>query len=96
MTTSKIHIVPTQDFISSHRMGVILNTTVQGINQALGFENNNGVSGDGKVKHQWNFRVNGAECSIWDYKGSAAWGQFSFYGPRAVFVEIFGEGNLGE
>jgi hypothetical protein len=43
-----------------------------------------------KVDAEWNFIVDGIRCAIWDYKGSAELGFWSFFGPRQIFVHLFG------
>jgi hypothetical protein len=64
--------------------------TVEKINEVLGFEPN--VEDDlYKVKHSWGFEANGEICGIWDYKGSEKYGEFSTYGSKNVFVELFGD-----
>jgi hypothetical protein len=34
-------------------------------------------------------------CGIWDYKDSGKYKEWSTYGPRQVFVAIFGEDHVG-
>lgn len=69
--------------------GRLFNTSVEEINQVLGFQPN--IKDDPyKVKHSWGFKADGVPCGIWDYNGSETIGQFSTYGPTHVFVSLFG------
>jgi len=43
-----------------------------------------------KVRHSWQFSADGVPCAIWDYKGS----RWSTFGPKEVFVKLFGEANV--
>ncbi len=47
-----------------------------------------------KVRHSWGFTVDGQRCGIWDYKGSANADQWSFFGPKDVFVRLFSEAMM--
>lgn len=40
-----------------------------------------------KVTHSWGFLLDGAECGIWDYKGS----RWSTYGPADKIAALFAE-----
>jgi len=37
-----------------------------------------------KVKHRWEFTVDGEDCAIWDYYGT----RWSAYGPREAFAKL--------
>lgn len=84
-------ITPIAGLPSRGRQGSLQNTTAKDIKAILGFRANLPASGDGKVTMQWAFRVAGYDCSIWDYKGSAKEGCWSFNGPRQIFTAIFGD-----
>lgn len=52
-----------------------------------------------KVENSWGFLVygehngqelGGVRCGIWDYKGSHRDEVWSFYGPRHIFLDLFG------
>lgn len=77
-------------YINSHKQGTLFRLTVEDINQRLGFKPN--VSDDlDKVLYSWAFLAgdNNIPCAIWDWKGSANFNQFSFFGPRQVFDKLF-------
>lgn len=77
----------------SHRTGTLSNVSAKDIKKILGFSAN--VKDDpSKVKYSWGFKADDVECGIWDYKGSHKVNSFSTYGPKNVFVELFGEGNV--
>ena len=78
------------DQAGGSRTGTLQNITVKEINEILGFKPN--VEDDpSKVVNSWGFTADGAECGIWDYKGSHKYKQFSTDGPAAVFKELFGD-----
>jgi hypothetical protein len=96
-------ITPSNE-LGSHRTGTLTNTTVEEINEILGFKTNVEDDPD-KVENSWSFQVkwttkeakelntgnlrsNGA---IWDYYGSHKHGQFSTYGDAVVFQKLFGD-----
>jgi hypothetical protein len=73
----------------SHRTGSLKNINKTQIAEILGFEPN--VSDDPyKVENSWGFTVDGVFGAIWDYKGSHRYGVFSTYGPKEIFVKLFG------
>ena len=39
---------------------------------------------DNKVKHEWQFTVDGVPCAIWDYYGV----RWSAFGPAEAFAKI--------
>lgn len=85
-----MNIVP-DSRVGSYRQGTLAATVSAGrIREVLGFGPNVQDDPD-KVTMSWGFRVDGVECAIWDYKGSAFW---SFYGPAAVFKALFGAENV--
>ena len=59
------------------------------IDKILGFKPN-GAFDDSKSRWCWDFKANGKECSIYDWKGSSRYGQWSFRGPADIFQQIFG------
>ena len=80
--------VPTTDFIQSYKTGQLSSSlSKEDIDRILGFEGNQEESGDGKSTVVWDFRVDGVDCSIWDYKGS----RWSTFGPSSIFQELFGD-----
>jgi hypothetical protein len=58
------------------------------IDGILGFAPNN-PSPDEKVKYYWTFEYKGQYCAIWDYKGSSEVEQYSTFGPKEIFEELF-------
>ena len=73
------------DFISSFKMWSLDRTlSVERIGEMLPNVRDQGTSADGKCTHTWDFTVDGAECSIWDYKGL----RWSAYGPEAALRSI--------
>ena len=59
------------------------------IDAALGIGTTTPCDG-GKTEWEWAFTADGYLCGIWDYNGT----RWSAYGPRWVFVELFGEANV--
>ncbi len=83
-------IKPTDKFLESHRTGTLRGMTVEKIEDILGFAPNS--EGDtSKTTAQWGFTIDGKDCSIWDYKGSAEWQQFSAFVPHELLTSVFGE-----
>lgn len=60
--------------------------TADQITNVIGWASNPRDTDGEKVTHCWRFLANRQQCAIWDYRGE----RWSFYGPRAVFVELFG------
>jgi hypothetical protein len=60
--------------------------TPEQIDAALGLGTSTPCDG-GKTDLEWSFTADGYPCGIWDYKGR----RWSTYGPRWVFVALFGE-----
>lgn len=84
-------IEPVSTFISSHKQGELRPIDRAEIAKVLGFDCNS-VGDEYKVTMQWEFKVDGVECSIWDYKGSAQYAQqFSTFGPDKIFKALFGD-----
>lgn len=73
----------------SHRTGCIFNVSVLDVTIAVGFSSQ-GPSGDQKYYHYWEFLADGIPCAIWGYKGSDLKNRFSTFGPKEVFVKLFG------
>lgn len=88
-----MEIQPT-GFVSSHKTGSLSGLTLEQIQQRLGFGPTS--ENDDKSAYTWDFKVDGAECSIWDWKGSHRSRQWSAYGPadklRAVFGNSYSSG----
>lgn len=61
--------------------------------ERLGFQANVPDDED-KVKYSWGFEIDGQECAIWDWKGSYLDKVWSAWGPREVFVRLFGEEHV--
>lgn len=91
-----MEILNTTNFIGSHRQFGIDNQTAKSIQKALGVQVLDRGPDDDKVTHCWDFTADGVECSIWDFKGSAKFKHWSFYGPREVAVNLFGEANVSK
>lgn len=80
--------VPTTDFIASHKTGTLSSSLSKAdIDRILGFEANQGESGDGKVTVGWDFKIGDEEFAIWDYKGA----RWSTYGSSSALTELFGD-----
>lgn len=71
----------------------LVNTTVTEIERILGFPANVKDDPD-KVEFSWGFTADGKQCGIWDWKGSHHSGTFSAFGPREVFVTLFGSARV--
>lgn len=84
----KTKIVPDAN-VESWRTGGLKNLTAKEISTILGFEPNIDDDPD-KVVNSWGFRVGKIECAIWDYKGSHTFKSFSTFGPKLIFIQIFG------
>lgn len=76
-----------------YKQGSLVRISPSEISVALGFNPNVDDDAD-KVVNSWGFTANGEKCGIWDYYGSQAVGQFSYFGPREVFVALFGEARV--
>jgi hypothetical protein len=73
----------------SHKTGELTGLTVDGIESILGFAGNCADDPD-KVENSWCVEYKGHLLSIWDYKGSQNWMQFSTHGNPELFREVFG------
>lgn len=89
-------IRPYNKRVMSFRTGSIQNVTEKDITTKLGIKpiRYSKNEGDGKVTRQWVFTVDNEKFAIWDYKGSAKFNQFSFWGQRDVMGKIFGQANI--
>lgn len=69
----------------SHKTGSLPSSlSPQDIEDVIGFPAN--IDDDPeKVTHSWGFTVDGAECGIWDYKGS----RWSTYDPKNKLADLF-------
>ena len=86
-------IVATQPKDMTWKMGSLVYTSAELITEKLGFTPN--VDDDPhKVVHSWSFTADGKACAVWDYKGSHLDHTFSFFGPKHVFVELFGQDRV--
>lgn len=92
-TPSVLEILPLEE-VASYKQGNLIGLSASEISVKLGF-NPNFADDPDKVENSWAFSANGEECAIWDYKGSHAFGRFSYFGPREVFAQLFGEDHLG-
>jgi hypothetical protein len=81
-------IAPVTEFFPTSRQGGLHHLRQLDIEAVLGFSPT--VEAYDKVEAEWNFIVDGIRCAIWDYKGSAELGFWSFFGPRQIFVHLFG------
>lgn len=75
--------------------GSLQNLNTFQINTVLGFYPNS----DDEGEIEWAFKYYGVSCKIWSRGSGASTGMFPaesflFYGPRSVFVKLFGEGNV--
>lgn len=68
--------------------GKLVGLTASQISKVIGFEPDTNFS-DPKTTINWGFLANGQYCSIWNWKGSNEWGQWSVFGPSAVFEQLF-------
>jgi hypothetical protein len=82
--------------VHSHKQGTLTGLTKAEIDRALGFSHTSNGDGGYKVKYDWCFTANSVECAIWDWKGSDKLGEWSFYGPKEVFQNIFGTHHVAE
>lgn len=88
----KMKITPTPTPGDS-KQGTIKNITPEEISGILGFPPN--VDDDPeKVNFSWGFLVNGVRCGIWDYYESYKEGEFRFFGPKKIFIALFGEDRV--
>lgn len=81
-------IVPV-DYSGPHRTGSLKDLKVKDVVKVLGFKANCDDD-ESKVKYSFGFEVDGVHCAIWDYKGSAKYGDWSTFGPKEIFVKLFG------
>lgn len=87
--------IPYSGHVGSHRTGILENMTRAQITKTLGFKPNS--EGDPyKVVSEWVFTYKGFQYSIWDYKGSHKYGQYSTYGPSDGLQELFGANYVSE
>jgi len=73
--------------INGYKTGTLTGKSKQQIEQALGFPPNVDDDPD-KVRYSWAFTINGRECAIWDWKGSADHDVWSVYDPGLVLATI--------
>lgn len=73
----------------SHKTGQLKGLTASAIECILGFPGDC-LDDPDKVENSWCFQYKGRTLSIWDYKGSQNWQQFSTHGEGEMFREIFG------
>ena len=75
-----------ESYISSHKQGSLPESlSVKDIQAAVGSRiKDQGMSGDRKVKHHWEFLVDGVPCAIWDYYGA----RWSTFGPAEAFAKL--------
>lgn len=89
--------IATTGFISSHRTGTLENISREEVQIILNIYGTvePQMWYDEKVTLQWNFIVtddegNEHECSIWDWKGSESFNQYSAFGPHHIMRQLFG------
>lgn len=80
--------------VMSHRTGSLYGLTYNDIYDKLGF-GSNVMDDEGKVAYSWGFNLDGAECAIWDWKGSHTRKVWSAYGPHDKLHELFGDAYAG-
>lgn len=86
-------IIEAYDRVGIHRTGTLKNYSATDIARILGFEANCDDDPD-KVKYSWGFKADGVHCGIWDYYRSYKNNNFSLYGPKEVFEQLFGKENV--
>jgi hypothetical protein len=91
--TATVAIQPITGHFDSCRQGTLRPIKHAEISALLGFQPTryNEYDGDGKVTMEWKFQIGNAKFAIWDYKGSASFGQFSVFGNAEVLRQIFGD-----
>lgn len=88
MNALHLHLVP-DDTIMSHKTGALCGIDYEDIVAVLGEPN---VFDDfGKVRWSWGFRMmpDNKPMSIWDWKGSADYNQWSIYGAIEDWAKLF-------
>ncbi len=73
--------------VASYKTGTLTGKNKFDIERALGFPPNVDDDPD-KVRYSWAFTINGRECAIWDWKGSADQDVWSVYDPGLVLSII--------
>ena len=73
--------------VASYKTGTLTGKNKFDIERALGFPPNVDDDPD-KVRYSWAFTINGRECAIWDWKGSADQDVWSVYDPGLVLATI--------
>lgn len=73
--------------VASYKTGTLTGKNKFDIERALGFPPNVDDDPD-KVRYSWAFTINGRECAIWDWKGSADHDVWSVYDPGLVLATI--------
>ena len=73
--------------VASYKTGTMTGKNKFDIERALGFPPNVDDDPD-KVRYSWAFTINGRECAIWDWKGSADQDVWSVYDPGLVLATI--------
>jgi hypothetical protein len=73
--------------VASYKTGTLTGKNKFDIERALGFPPNVDDDPD-KVRYSWAFTINGRECAIWDWKGSADQDVWSVYDPSRVLSII--------
>lgn len=87
-----VKILPAKTWIASHKQHRLpSDLTAADIQNRLPGIVDQGLSGDEKCTHTWDFLIDGVECSIWDYRGA----RWSAYGPAEVLQCVFPELNTG-
>jgi hypothetical protein len=71
--------------VASYKTGTLTGKNKFDIERALGFPPNVDDDPD-KVRYSWAFTINGRECAIWDWKGSADQDVWSVYDPGLVLA----------
>lgn len=74
---------------TTYLQGKLIGLTREAITKRLGFEPE-GISGDEKSLCQYEFTADGKGCSIWDWHRGSESGEWSFYGPQEVLIQLFG------
>jgi hypothetical protein len=86
-----------EGLVARHKTGSVRGVPVTRVAEILRVEQRRNNDPD-KVEFSWDFCVARRKvvhrCSMWDWKGSGQWGEFSTFGPHHVFEELFQFGTV--
>ena len=78
-------------FNPTNRSGILQYTTAEKIISIVGFEPN--LSESDKIQKRWSFEYDGHKCSIWEFRNTGRYNQYSVYGNSEIFKKLFGKKN---